>query len=367
MRLLIVAGELSGDLYGATLAKALLKLDPQTILYGVGGEHLRGIVHKFVYETAYSHDVGIKGSFTGWSRRHVFRALAAFLQNERIDKVIIIDFSHQNFALAKLFQQHKIPIISWITPHFWIWSDQKKAKKIAAYSEKIIAIFQKEYDFYRQFTDNVYYFGHPMVDIAKPQPSLHARKQTITLFPGSRKQELPLMLPKMLAIMQILSKSGDYRFYLAISSTKFTDKINAILNKFPESKPEIWTGSKEDLFAQTDFLICASGSATLEAMLYRVPMIILGALPHLTYWIAKLIFRLDKRMPYVALPNIMAGKEVIPEFVQYKMNPQTMADKIQTLLTPQEKQVLLEKYDQVLRSMNPGSSPILEVARCVLT
>lgn len=366
MRLLIVAGELSGDLYGATLAKGLLELAPDTVLYGIGGEHLRSIVHTFIYETAYSHDVGIKGNFTGWSRRHFFQALVTFIKNNPIDKVIIIDFSHQNFALAKVFQQYRIPIISWITPHFWIWGDKKKAKKVAAYSEKIIAIFQKEYDFYRQFTDKVYYFGHPMVDIAKPHPSTDPRPLTITLFPGSRKQELPLMLPKMLAIMQILSQQGSYRFYLAVSSERFLKKIQAMIAQSKGPKPEIWTGSKEDLFAQTDFLICASGSATLEAMLYRVPMVILGALPHLTYWIAKLIFRLDKRMPYVALPNIMAGKEVIPEFVQYKIQPRKIAKKIQKLLQPEEKKKLLQNYDQVLSSMAPVGSPIKATAKYVL-
>lgn len=367
MKLLIVAGEVSGDLYGATFAKALLQEAPQTVLYGVGGEHIKQVVAQFVYETAYSHEVGLKGDLSVWGYQPFLHALETFIQAHPIDKVILIDFSHQNFALAALFQKYNLPIMTWITPHSWMWKDQKKAKKIAAYSETIIAIFQKEYEFYRLFTDKVHYFGHPMVDIANPKAHRPSSTVRIALFPGSRKQELSLMLPKMLQIIQLLSQGGSYHFYLALSSDRFSKKIQAILDRFSGPKPHIWTGSKADLFAQTDFLICASGSATLEAMLYKVPMVILGALPPVTYWIAKLIFRIDKRMPYVALPNVIAGKEAVPEFVQNRIHPESVAAVIQELLkNTEKKQALLDQYEAILASLKPDGSPIKKTAKAIL-
>lgn len=371
--LLIVAGEVSGDLYGATLAQALKKNSPDLTLFGVGGDLLKRACHHFIYETAYSHAVGLKGILGLNFGSPLLRTLEQFLKTTTIDRVVIIDFQHQNFALAKLFQRYKIPITTFITPNFWIWNDRRQAQRIAKYSDQIITIFEREFQLYRPLHPKVYYFGHPLVDIVhsekqglallKPLGSRRNNKN-ITLFPGSRAQEITLLFPTMLKTAELLQKQHPhFHFHLAISTSRLRPMIDDCLKKHPNLKLRIWTTDKPALFQDTDMLMCASGSATLEALLYQVPMVIFCALPPLTYWAAKYILRL--KIPHISLPNIIARAHVVPEKVQSEIQAEPIASDIETLLE-YSPTYWHDCYAPIIRSMTPVSSPISAIAECIL-
>ncbi len=367
-RLLIVAGEVSGDLYGAKLVESLLKQDPSVEIWAVGGDRLREASHRFVFETAYSHSVGIEGVFKSMAfGKNVRRALSESCQSAVFDGVVIIDFQHHNFALASLFQSYHIPITTWITPNFWIWKDCKQARKLAAYSCQIIPIFEKEAALYRSLHEAVHYVGHPLVDIVTQVGPRATTGVAIALFPGSRTQEIEMYFPKMLETARLLTlKNPQYHFHIAIANPRFERLLKSMAAGYSDLDIQWWTSlDKSELFSHTDFLMCASGSVALEAVLYRVPMGIFCALPRLTYWAAKYLLRL--KMAEISLPNIIAGKIVVPEWVQDAILPGPISEQIHTLIRTRSQSDWETIYAPILKSMTPFASPITEVAKRILT
>ncbi len=371
-RILILAGEVSGDAYGAALSEALRKESPGVYLVGVGGDQLRSQCDDFLFETAYHNAIGIKESLASrWGQPRLLQSLTPYLETHSIDLVILIDFQHHNFKLASLFQHFKIPIVTFITPNFWLWKDIKKAKKIVSYSRDIVTIFPQEYAFYRSLTDRVHYFGHPLIQMIGSHGDslknpLEKTRPIITLFPGSRRQEIDLLLPAMIDTLTLLSQKGQaYHYYLALSSERFLPQIQKILSRKPHPPLSIWKGKKEELLKETDFLLCASGSSTIEAMLYHIPMVIFGALPHVTYWIARLILRLHKKMPLIALPNIIAGREIIPEYVQYHIEPKHIARFIDTYFHRPLSSRWKQDYEAVITALSPHPFPLEKIAKLI--
>ncbi len=376
MAILIVAGEVSGELYGAMLAKAIRKQHPSVEIYGVGGDELRAASDHFLAETAYAHAVGMAGVFGSWRRTQALcKTLHHACQTVNFEQVVLIDFQHTNFTLATVFAQYKIPITTFITPNFWIWGDQKQAKKIAKYSQKIITIFEKEYQFYKPLHPEVYYFGHPMVDIvnvAKQEVAILAPKKPaatpqlrLGLLPGSRKQEFDLLLYKMLCTAACLKATfPELSVHILISHPRFKSRIMSDVQKFPELNVKLVDSNKTELFRNVDFLLCASGSATLEAILYQVPMGIFCALPPLTYLVAKYILRLQ--LAQISLPNIMVGRIQVPEWVQDKIHPASIAKEVTALIRHENPQTWAKRYAPIIRSMTPTGSPITKIAEAVM-
>ena len=131
MNILLISGEVSGDRYAAHLANTLLSDFPQTRLFGIGGDHLKHTVHEFVFESAYSHGVGIESMFfNSRFKRNLLSSLKQTLTKSRIDRVIIIDFQHYNEVIATCINSFNIPIYTFITPNFWMWKSTKEAQKI---------------------------------------------------------------------------------------------------------------------------------------------------------------------------------------------------------------------------------------------
>jgi lipid-A-disaccharide synthase len=363
--ILFVAGEISGDMYGAAVAEAIRKAHPEVLIYGVGGDELKRVSHHFLYETAYSSAIGLKGMWQSLTRfNRLQKTLANFCKQVHLDKVVIIDFQHHNFELAAFFQRINVPIITFITPNFWLWKDEKKAKCIAQYSKKIIPIFEKEAEFYKKFHPHVTYFGHPLVDTTKALTIEHnasaaAEKKIISLFPGSRKQELEVVLPLMLKTLSHLPDPAQFDIRLAVSSERFLPLINSILRQYPHLEVRFWEGDKAHWFTHTDILLCASGSATLEAVLYKVPMIIFCTLPTLTYYAAKYILRL--KLDHVALPNIIAGSHVVPEWVQNDIRPKQIAEQIIEIASGPPWH-WLSVYHPLIQSMTPTPHPVEHIA-----
>ena len=162
-RLLLITGELSGDTHASTLAQEIKTLSPQTTLFGIGGDKLAKSVDHFIEHVTLLSATGFLESFYKQRKINAFlKRLNTFLEQEKIDKVIIIDFQHQNEKIAAVIKKFSIPIITYITPNFWIWNDIKKAKQIIRYSDDIICIFEKEYNLYSSLSQKVHYFGHPL-------------------------------------------------------------------------------------------------------------------------------------------------------------------------------------------------------------
>jgi lipid-A-disaccharide synthase len=369
-RILIVCGEISGDLYAAQLAKDLKANAANLVVAGIGGKRLAEEVDEFVFDCADKSAIGVGALF---QKMTLFKALTtsltAFLDTHDVSRVVIIDFQHHNFKLAALVKARNISIITFITPNFWLWRDRRQARKLAAYSDKIVAIFEKEYNFYRELTPDAFYFGHPLLSLLNrdgfsKKPATDGAFR-VTFFPGSRKQEMKLYLAPMLEIAALLkSQSSSIKFCLSLSAESFRGDVESHLKAAGLAEMEVTRDNQRSLFDRTDLLICASGTATLEAVLFKVPMIILAALPPLTYFLAKYVLRIQ--LDQVALPNIICQENVIPEYVQHQIRPKKIVADINLLRQDDQLPALLERYEKVEVLMRKTKDPIKSAAALIL-
>jgi lipid-A-disaccharide synthase len=372
MKILIVSGEISGDIYGAKIAQEILRQNSSVTLFGIGGDRLKEICHNYIFDIAHNNAIGITERFSKRKLfKELFKSITAFLKETKIDKVVLIDFQHYNFKLASLFQEFNIPITTFITPNFWIWDDLKKVRKVVDYSDKIITIFKKEYELYKRFYPSVYYFGHPLIEMLQPEikqtSEIDKEKKVITLFPGSRTQEIDLLLPKMLETIRILYEENPnkYIFYIKISSKRFMPLIVKYLKEKKASFVRIWERDPEKIFSHSDVIISSTGSASLETVLHNVPLIILGALSPLTFFAAWHLLKIQPE--FIALPNIIAEEEIIPEYMQDKIIPEDIAKKTKYLLQPKAKKELLSKYDAIRKDLQETEHPLENICKTILS
>ena len=369
MKTLVIAGEHSGDRYGAELLKALKSQRPDLRCFGVGGDAIQAEVSFLLHKMGDKNIVGVGALVQRFStHKSLYQKLKLFLEAQVIDFAVIVDFQHHNAHIAKILRAFNIPIYTYITPNFWLYKDRRQAKKVLSYSKKIITIFEKEYLFYKQFSPYVYYFGHPLPALKsnrKPANPFKGKGPKLGVFPGSREQELCFYLDKMLQVIKGVQKTVPaLQVQLALTSDRFKSEIDSKINAYGlEKSVKFWTGKPSSLLHHSDTVLCASGSTTLEAILYKTPQVIFAALSPLTYFLAKHVLRI--KMPYVALPNIIAGKEVAPEFVQEKMEIETMVQTTLTHLAHPEN--ALARYDEVLTHIQTSDNPFTGAATEILT
>jgi lipid-A-disaccharide synthase len=372
-RILIVAGELSADRYAASLAAEFRELGPVEIV-AIGGPLLRECSDYFVGDCTAHVSVGLGDRLRGV--RPIFRvldSLTALLDQSPVDQAVIVDFPNFNFEVSRRLHSYKIPIDTLITPNFWIWKDRRLARKVVAYSRNIVTIFPPEYALYQPLSSRVFYFGHPILDMMPERPDRALspaledgadRPIRVGLFPGSRASELRLLLRALIETgAELRRHSSRFEFILPVARPEFQGWVQAEIARATLTHSVITPALSTDQMAALDFAICATGTMTLEVVLHRIPMIVLGALPSFTYFFARHILRLD--MPYVGLPNIIAGETIVPEFVQRDIQPTVIAREVVSQLSHQNQQIQQARYTtliQLLRGTSPGSV-LSQVAR----
>lgn len=340
MKIMISVGEASGDLHGASVAKALKLLHPNVQLVGMGGQAMREAGVEIVYDIA---DLGVIGFVEVVKNlRRLFKLrdfLIDYMEQERPDVLVIIDYPGFNVRLAKVAQQKGIPVVSYISPSAWAWG-KGRAKELAQIAERVAAIFPFEADVYREAGAKVTFVGHPLLDIVKPsmerdEALRHFAAQPdqyhILLMPGSRQQEISSLLPDMLAAGEkIVEQVPNCQFFLPVASTISREMLQNIIDKY--KVPVIVTiGNNYDLMNICDLAIASSGTATLETSLMKVPTVIVYRLATLTYILGKLLVKI----PDIGLPNIIAGRRIMPELLQSEVTPDNIARQSIALLTDQ--------------------------------
>lgn len=311
-RIVIVAGDKSGDLYGAMLAKQLKERYSGVEIFSFGGEHLAR--HSTQRINLLEHSVSgifevllcIKDILETYS--------LAIHEIESInpDLIILIDFPDFNLQLAKTFN-NKYHIFYYVSPQVWAWR-KKRVESIKRYVNRMIVIFRFEEDFYRKERMEVYYFGHPLLEIIEKKNI--GPKKIISLMPGSRKNEIRNHLPTMVKAKEIIEKElPGYNFRIirpenipAQFYAKMAPGIDIIDHTY---------GAIEE----SAFIITSSGTATIEISILEVPFLVIYKLNLFSWHILKKLVKLR----FIAMTNILAGKRVVEELIQDKANPQTIA------------------------------------------
>jgi lipid-A-disaccharide synthase len=409
--IMIVAGETSGDMRAAGLARALKKLDPSLRLCGIGGEHMRQAGVECFTDITELAVIGIADVIKHLSRiKKVFDQTLQQIDTTHPDCVILVDYPGFNMRLAGEIKKRNIchsreshrhsgtsgnplKIIYYVSPQVWAWRE-KRVLRIKKLVDRMIVLFPFEQSIYSKYGMKVDYVGHPLVDeviVNKDRTEclksigLSGNKTTIGLMPGSRAKEVDRHLPCMLEAAQILfKKNQELQFTILRASSIPLNLISSVIArseatnnceqlrvsvnrtecrsirpKQPFIPIKIYDGPTYDGINAMDAAIVASGTATLEAALLKKPMVIIYKTSWLTYAIAKALIKI----PYIGLVNIVAGKKICDELIQNEANAANIANHLEAAM---QNPRIIDELARVKASLGePGAS--LRAAQIVLS
>ena len=348
----IIAGEPSGDLHASQVARRLKEKLPAIELVGMGGDLMGSAGVKLLFHIRDSAVMGIS---------EVLNMIPTFLQKQRDLKkliatkkpsvVVLVDFGDFNLGIAKFAHQLNIPTIYYIPPKAWAWRGNR-VDKLAKTTSIIASIFPFETEFYRKKGANVEFVGHPLLDVAQTdftqteaQKSLDIADNypVVGLMPGSRRKEIQCLLPIMLEVAQnLLQRIPSCQFILPLAPG--IDRQSLPNMPFVE----IIEDAVYPSMRAADLMLVASGTATLEAACIGTPMIIVYKVSLLTWWIIQHFVNLE----FSGLPNIIAGREIVPELLQDEVTTnQVTATAIDLLENPEQCQKQRQELKQVSKSL----------------
>jgi lipid-A-disaccharide synthase len=318
----VSAGEASGEHYGASLIQAIRKLVPDATFFGLGGERMEAAGLQRVVR---AEDVAVMGITE--VVRHMpriygeYRKLKGSLRSQPTppDAAVLIDFPDVNLALARELHRLGIPVIFFVSPQLWAWK-KHRIHQVKRYVDKMLVIFPFEEQFYQGHGVEVTFVGHPLADLPLPSITrsefaavhgLNPLKPWIALLPGSRQKEIGLNLPIMLEAAEQLGEDVEFLLPLApMLSTGYRAKIAETI-KSVTPRITLAHDARAALYHASASVV-ASGTATVEAALIGNPFLVVYRISDLSYAVAKRIVK----VPFVAMPNLIAGREVVPELIQ---------------------------------------------------
>jgi lipid-A-disaccharide synthase len=361
-KILIIAGEASGDLHGANLVKALHELAPDLQVYGVGSRRMREAGVTMLADASEISVVGATEVLTHISAIYgVYAKLKRFLREERPDLLVLIDFPDFNILTGKAAKKLGIPVLYYISPQVWAWR-KGRVNTIAKLVETILVVFPFEVDLYRAAGVDVRFVGHPLADVvdspytrdeARTQLGLAQDRRTIAILPGSRRKEIMHLLPDMLESAKLLQgRFPDVQFVLPVAPTLDRKFVEGFVEK-SEVPLTIVDGRAYDVLRASDAAMVTSGTATLETGLMAVPMVIVYRASRLTYWIGRLLVNVRN----FGLVNIVAGRAVVPELLQDEATPERIAEELGTILAdPEKHRRITEELVHVRKVLGEGGA-----------
>jgi lipid-A-disaccharide synthase len=371
MKFLLSAGEASGDNYGAQLITALRQLDPGSEFFGMGGESMRGAGFDAQIHANEVAVVGLVEVITHLPAiRRRFKALVAQAATRRPDAAVLIDFPDFNLRLARELHALGIPVFYFVSPQIWAWRSGR-VEQIKKYVRKMIVIFPFEQEFYRSHGVDVAYVGHPLAFLPLPQVSrmdfaaqykLDPNKQWVALLPGSRRREVHLNLPPLMDAVELLQKEGsDFEYLLPVASTLDKEWVRYQLG--PAYKAVKLTESAQATVMLSRAAVVASGTATVETALTGTPLVVVYRLFLLTWLLGRRLVKLDT----FAMPNLIAGRKIVPELIQGDFTGEAVVRELKKILPDgTARQEMQEALAEVKRTLAVEEAPALRAAEEIL-
>lgn len=323
-KLMIIAGEVSGDMHGSALINSIKELEPNMQISGIGGNLMQSAGMELIYN--------IKDmAFLGFAEvvkhipliKRVQKNLLKKIQNEEIKEVVLIDYPGFNLNIAPKIKKLGAKVYYYISPQIWAWG-QGRVKKIRKYIDKMIVLFPFEKEFYQKAGVEVEYVGHPLIDrVAEynflnrdelfQKLKLDNNKEILLVMPGSRKQEVERIFPEVIKGAKKIADKFNLQIVVACSENidedilqNLAQGINFVLSK----------GYNYDLLANAKFGLIKSGTSTLETGLFQLPSLVVYKTGMLTYYIGRTIIKVKN----LAMANIILGETVLPELIQSDVN-----------------------------------------------
>ena len=366
-------------MHGAFLAKSLLKKEPHLQIFGMGGERMKAAGIKVLFDLTQFSLMG----FVEVARhivlfRRVLYQLIAKIKIEQPDAIVFIDYPGFNLRLAEKIKPLSIPLIYYISPQIWAWG-KNRIKKIASLFSRMIVILPFEKELYEKEGLSAFFVGHPLLDVVKTTGLMNqvptisngraSSATTITILPGSRSCEVRRLLPVMVKLAQLIKeKKPETQFIILAASSLMEKEIEKILKKKKISL-RVTREKKYGIIKSSALALTASGTATVEIAILERPMIIFYKVSPFAYFFLKKMVKL----PYIGMVNIIAKKEIVPEFIQGRANAEKILPTALALLEQKEKrEKMSEQLRRVKKSLgNPGAADraaeiILKEARNIL-
>jgi len=359
---MIVAGEASGDLYGATLAAQLRELVPSARFFGMGGDCMR----KAGVETLVdANEMAVMGLV------EVLGHLPVIVKNFNILKrrllaappalLILIDYPDFNLRLAKIAKRAGIKVLYFISPQVWAWRSGR-VHGIGRVIDRMAVLFPFEVPFYENAGIPVSFVGHPLLDMVRPTMGkeealrsfgLDPSRSTLGLFPGSRKSEIAKLLPDILEAAKLLKRHRpDLQLLLPLASSLRPEDI-ALQVEESGLEISIVSGRNHDVMVACDAAISVSGTVTMELALVGVPMVIIYRVSPLSYQIGKRVIK----VPHIGICNIVAGKAVARELIQHEVTGPAIAQEVEALLGDAKyAQWMRDEFAQVRVKLGSGGA-----------
>ena len=341
-KILISAGEASGDIHAAAVTAALKRIDSTTEVFGMGGDELRAAGGEVLFDIK---DHGVMGFVEVLKKLpdlfKLRREFARVMDERKPDCLVVVDYPGFNMKLAKLAHDKGITVVSYIAPSAWAWN-KGRAKNVAKIVDKVACIFPFEYDVYKEAGAPVEFVGHPLVDIVHPTMERaeaeawvgkEPGRPLVLLMPGSRLMEIERMLDVILEGAKLLQKQmPQVQFAMPRAGTI---PLEMLQSKIQTSGLEvkITEGHNYDLFSVADLALATSGTVTLEAAMCGLPSVILYRTSAITAFIARRVINI----PNIGLPNIVAGRQILPELLQEELTPAKLAATAVELLAPERR------------------------------
>lgn len=368
-RIMIVAGEMSGDQHAACLIRAARAAGLHAHFYGIGGDALRAEGVQLLFHVRDMAVLGFAEVLAKFRTLHTaFNHLAHLLRTQPPDALLLVDYPGFNLRLAKIAKNARIPVWYYICPQVWAWN-RSRIPKMARLIDHLLVIFPFEPAVFQHTSLPVTFVGHPLVESVRI--SLAAPPQengpAVAILPGSRRQEITRILPLQLAAAQELRRraaaphapSPIPHFFLAAASREAADIIRPILeNSLPKKDRHAYTllhNQTRNILRQASAAMVCSGTATIETALCHCPMIIVYRAAWPTYFLGRLLIR----VPCLGMVNLVAGHTVCPEFIQHHATPSAMANALAPLLSPTPaRQAQLQALSLVARALEGSTSAV---------
>ncbi|MEY5015813.1 MAG: lipid-A-disaccharide synthase [Verrucomicrobiota bacterium] len=359
MKLYVVAGESSGDARGVELLSALRSLRPDVQILGAGGPLMASLANGPFLEWTSEAVVGIWDVLKKYPYfRGQFDRMLAEIAVQKPDALLLIDYPGFNLRLAREAKKRhpSLKTIYYISPQVWAWH-RSRIGEMARFLDLMLCIFPFEKQLYESSGLHTAFVGHPMLD------SLATRKQPtprdpslIGLFPGSRSREIRHLFPVMLeAAKELASRIPGLRFEAAAASPALAALMNEFLRlkKYDPGFCQVRCGRFYPLMQEAAAGMVCSGTATLEAAYFGLPSVLLYKVAWPTWWIGKMLVE----VPHLGMPNVLAGREILPEFLQTSARPRPIADALERLLTqPDHRKAQQQAFEEVIRHLGtPGA------------
>ncbi len=337
-RVMIVAGEASGDQHAADLFLELKKEFPAVTALGMGGRNMRDAGIDIRFDSTDIAVIGVDGLFRKLPKiRRALGLMRTLVCEEKPDLLICVDYKEFNFKLARHAKSCGVRVLFYVSPQVWAWRPGR-VKKYGRVIDHMAVIFPFEVPFYQEHQVPVTFVGHPLADKVRPSlgkaesmagMGLDPERPIVGLLPGSRGAEIRRLLPVIeKAVTELRKKIPGIQFVVVQASTVTDSQIGEFLDTC-DSDLIVVKKNIYDAIQCCDAVVTTSGTATLEVALLGIPMVIVYKVGPLTYWLGRLLVRIS----FIGLPNIVAGKRIVEELVQHRATPGTICREIRKILS----------------------------------